>query len=79
MNVILIYCCGEQEVGTIDIDEEQLERARRALGTSGAKDTIAAALIEVVRRSARKDLIEMLRTGRGIDRGPEILRASKAR
>ena len=62
---------------TIEIDEDLLKLAQEALGTSGLKATVDAALDEVVRTAARRDLIEILRTGRGIDRGPDILRASK--
>jgi hypothetical protein len=47
------------------------------LGTKGVKDTIDRALDEVLRADLRKRLAERIRTGEGIDRGEEILEASR--
>lgn len=62
---------------TIEIDEGLLARAQEALGTSGVKDTVVAALDEAVRGAARRRLIERIRTGRGMDLTPEVLRRAK--
>ena len=62
---------------SIEIDEHRLSRAKRVLGTSGIKDTVDRALEEVVRADLRRRLAERLRSGRGIDRGEEILEASR--
>lgn len=62
---------------TIEIDEGLLQSAREALGTTGTKDTIVAALDEAVRAAARRSLIEMLRSGEGLELTPEVLRAAK--
>lgn len=56
---------------TIDIDDELLGQAQAALGTSGLKDTVDAAFREVARRALRDRLTDRVRSGRGIDRGPE--------
>jgi Arc/MetJ family transcription regulator len=62
---------------TIEIEEELLARAQKALGTSGLKETVDAALGEVVRASLRKRLAGRLRSRRGIDIGTKTLRASR--
>lgn len=62
---------------SIEIDQERLDRARVILGTSGIKDTVDRALEEVVRADLRRRLGERIRSGRGIDRGEEILEASR--
>ncbi len=62
---------------SIEIDQERLERAQDILGTSGIKDTVNRALDEVVRADLRRRLAERIRSGRGIDRGEEILEASR--
>ncbi len=62
---------------TIEIDEELLANAQNVLGTTGLKDTVDAALDEVVRAHLRRRLIERIKTGKGIDRGEHILRASR--
>ncbi len=38
----------------IDIDDQQLERARRALGTTTKRDTVNGALAQVVALAARR-------------------------
>jgi Arc/MetJ family transcription regulator len=52
---------------SVIIDDELVERARAALGTTGITDTIEAALREAVRADQRRRLIERFRTGEGID------------
>ena len=47
-------------VTAVDIDDESLEQARRILGTKTKKDTINAALREVVRMRAAADLVHLL-------------------
>jgi Arc/MetJ family transcription regulator len=47
----------------IDIDDELLERARPILGTATKKDTVNAALREVVRRWAAQEFGELARSG----------------
>lgn len=49
-------------VTAVDIDDEVLERARDILGTQTKKDTINAALREVVRRQNAVDLIDVLKS-----------------
>ncbi|MFN2467107.1 MAG: type II toxin-antitoxin system VapB family antitoxin [Gaiellaceae bacterium] len=48
---------------TIDIDLEAFGEARDALGTTGYKDTVNAALREVVGRKALLEFAEEIRTG----------------
>jgi Arc/MetJ family transcription regulator len=62
---------------SLEIDERQLERAQRVLGTKGVKDTIDRALDEVLRADLRRRLAERVRTGEGVDRGEEVLEASR--
>lgn len=62
---------------SLEIDEERLARAQRVLGTTGIKDTIDRALDEVLRSDLRRRLADRVRTGQGIDRGDEILDASR--
>jgi Arc/MetJ family transcription regulator len=62
---------------SLEIDEERLARAQRVLGTTGIKDTIDRALDEVLRSDLRRRLADRVRTGQGIDRGDEILNASR--
>jgi len=62
---------------SLEIDEERLVQAQRVLGTKGVKDTIDRALDEVLRSDLRRRLAERIRTGEGIDRGEEILEASR--
>ena len=52
---------------TIWLDPRKLERARRALGTRGIRDTVEGALEEVLAIRARRRLVERLRTMKGLD------------
>lgn len=59
---------------TIVIDDDLVAQAKRALGTTGLKETIDAALLEAVRAQVRRDHIERLRTMRGLDLDkPEVM------
>jgi Arc/MetJ family transcription regulator len=49
----LLYNFDVPRRTTIDIDDALLARAQVALGTTGLKDTVDAALREAVRQSAR--------------------------
>ncbi len=62
---------------SLEIDEEQLARAQQVLGTTGIKETIDRALDEVVRADLRRRLAQRVRSGKGIDRGDEVLEASR--
>lgn len=62
---------------SVEIDEDRLERAQRVLGTRGIKDTVDRALEEVVRADLRRRLAERVKSGRGIDRGEDVLEASR--
>jgi Arc/MetJ family transcription regulator len=62
---------------SVEIDEERLARAQRALGTTGIKDTIDRALDEAHRAALRRRLAERVRSGKGVDRGEELLEASR--
>jgi Arc/MetJ family transcription regulator len=52
---------------SILVDDDLLERARRALGTSGLTDTIEKALSEAVRADQRRRLIARFRDPDGYD------------
>ena len=62
---------------SIELDEEQLTRAQRVLGTKGVKDTIERAFDQVLRADLRRRLAERIRSGEGIDRGDEVLAESR--
>ncbi len=62
---------------SIEIDDVRLARAQSALGTVGVKDTIDMALHEVIRADLRRRLAARVRSGDGIDRGEEVLDASR--
>jgi Arc/MetJ family transcription regulator len=62
---------------TIEIDDELLGKAQEVLGTTGLKGTVDAALDEVVRTHLRRRLAQRIKTGKGIDLSPSVLRASK--
>lgn len=47
----------------IDLDEQLLAKTQRILGTSTKKDTVNAAMRDVVRRAAAEDFLEMARSG----------------
>ena len=49
------------------LDERKLAKARRLLRTKGIKDTIEAALDEVIAYEARRQAVEQLRNLEGLD------------
>jgi len=53
---------------TIEIDDDLLGKAREVLGTKGLRDTVEAALDEVVKAALREDLIRRLADPDGLDR-----------
>jgi Arc/MetJ family transcription regulator len=61
---------------SVDIDLEILEEAGKALGTATKKDTINAALREVLRIRAAQELMDMLQSGDTFEvTAPEDIRA----
>jgi Arc/MetJ family transcription regulator len=52
---------------TVTIDDEVIGRVAEALGTHGIKDTIDAALREVLVQQARREALRQLRTLDGLD------------
>jgi Arc/MetJ family transcription regulator len=58
---------------TIDIDDALLSGAQAALGTTGLKDTVDAALRAAVRQSARARLAARIASGAGVDRSQALL------
>lgn len=60
---------------TLEIDDEVLSEARRVLGTDGIKDTVDAALREVLGNQARRELVVQLSTHDGLDiADPDVMR-----
>ena len=59
---------------TLVIDERKLARARKLLGTKGIRETVEAALDEVIALEERKKAVEQLRTldGLGLD-DPKVM------
>jgi Arc/MetJ family transcription regulator len=62
---------------SVELNEEQLTRAQRVLGTKGVKDTIERAFDQVLRADLRRRLAERIRSGEGIDRSDEVLAESR--
>ena len=59
---------------SVEINEDLLESVRRILETSTVKETVERAFLEIVRREARREEVETLRTMRGLDLDdPEIM------
>jgi Arc/MetJ family transcription regulator len=52
---------------TIEIDDDLLGRAREVLGTKGLRDTVEAALDQVVKAELRRQLAERLADPDGLD------------
>lgn len=59
----------------IDIDDELLQKARRALGTGTMKDTVNQALAEVTRAELRRRHAARLAAGDGTDLGQDDIMA----
>lgn len=58
---------------SIEIDEEKLASVQEVLGTSGLKDTVEKAFDEILRKHLLERLIKRMKTGEGLDLGPEIM------
>ena len=52
---------------TLVLDDRKLAKARRLLRTKGIKDTIEAALDEVIAYEARRRAVDQLRNLEGLD------------
>ncbi|HVS65336.1 MAG TPA: type II toxin-antitoxin system VapB family antitoxin [Thermoanaerobaculia bacterium] len=62
---------------TIQVDDELLRQAQKALGTKGLKETVDRAFEEAIRRDLRDRLARRIETGTGVDRSPELLAESR--
>ncbi len=62
---------------TIELDLDLLDETRRILGTSGIRETVEGAMREVARSAKRARLAALIESGAGIDRGPDILAATR--
>lgn len=62
---------------SVELDDHRLKTVQRVLHTSGVKDTIERAFDEVLRADLRRRLADRIRSGEGIDRGDEVLKASR--
>jgi len=60
---------------TVDVDDQELEAARRELGTKGLSETVNAALRDAVRRRVLRDFDVL----RDIDGTPEEVAAGRER
>ena len=72
-----VCCRWDMRRTSIVLDEKQLARVQRVLGTGGVKDTVDRAFDEVLRADLRRRLARRIRLGAGIDRGARILDASR--
>jgi Arc/MetJ family transcription regulator len=62
---------------TIELDEALLEETRKVPGTSGIRETVEGAMREVTRAAKRARLADLIDSGEGFDRGPDILAATR--
>jgi len=60
---------------SVEINEELLVAAQQVLATTTIKDTIEAALREVLQANARREEVEALSTMRGMDLADEKIMA----
>jgi len=67
------YCIMHRT--TLVLDKKKLTKARRLLRTKGIKDTIEAALDEVIAYEARRQAVEQLRKMEGLDLGDPAVMA----
>ncbi len=59
---------------TLTVDDDVLSMAQQALGTRGVKDTIDAALHEVIAAEVHREYFDRLRTMRGLDlEDPDVM------
>ena len=61
------YHCFMVHRTTVVLDQRKLARARKLLGTKGIRETLEAALDEVIALEERKKAVEQLRTLDGLD------------
>lgn len=64
---------------TVELDMEALEKARRILGTRTIRETVDAALREVVRSAALRRAADAVRVGGGLALPGEVARLRKPR
>ena len=58
----------------MEIDEELLQQAQRALDTKTFRETVEAAFLEVLRHEARRDEVEALAKMKGLELDdPEVM------
>lgn len=62
---------------SLELDEALLDQSQRILGTNGIRETVEAAFREIIRADRRNRLRERIRTGAGMDSGPEMLVATR--
>ncbi|MGH8935090.1 MAG: type II toxin-antitoxin system VapB family antitoxin [Acidimicrobiia bacterium] len=62
---------------TIEVEDSLIEEAKAVLGTAGLKDTVDAALVEVIRAARRRALADRLATGEGLDFDEATVRAAR--
>lgn len=61
----------------VDVDEDDLDKAKRILGTSKNTEAVRLALREVVSARARRELIDMFSDGAFADLGdPQVRKAA---
>jgi Arc/MetJ family transcription regulator len=59
---------------TLTVDDDVLSMAQEALGTTGVKDKIDAALEQAIVAETHRDYFDRLRTRRGLDLDdPEVM------
>jgi Arc/MetJ family transcription regulator len=72
-----VYTRGMSRRTSLELDEALLDQSQRILGTHGIRETVEAAFREIIRADRRNRLRERIRTGAGMDSGPEMLSASR--
>ena len=74
---VLVYTRQMTRRTSILIDDTLLEKAQKALGTSGLKNTVDKAFHEAIRAHLRLRLSDRIQSGEGIDRSPALLEESR--
>ena len=57
----------ERRKTSFEVDFAKVERAKKVLGTTTLTDTVDAALDEVIALQRRRELIDLLFTGEGVE------------
>jgi hypothetical protein len=57
----------ERRKTSFEVDFAKVERAKKLLGTTTLTDTVDAALDEVIALQRRRELIDLLFTGEGVE------------